>query len=65
MIDYDSIDLKEFQKDYESYKNGSIKKKELNQKYGLNQNSLKIIEKMLNKLIENQSTNCKAEIDTV
>lgn len=65
MVNYNSVDLEGYQKDYELYKLGLINLYDIENKYGLNQHSHKILKKIINKTNEGQSTNCKAEIDTV
>lgn len=48
IIDYSSLDLDAILVDFERVKSGEIKKKDVLEKYGLNQYSLKVIKKMKN-----------------
>lgn len=48
MIDYNSLDLDSILIDFEKVNNGELKKKDVLNKYGLNQHSLKIIRKLKN-----------------
>lgn len=48
IIDYSSLDLDAILIDFERAKTGEIKKKDVLEKYGLNQHSLKVIKKMKN-----------------
>ena len=48
MIDYDSLDLDAVLNDFKLVENGKIKKKDVLEKYGLNQHSLKVIKKLKN-----------------
>lgn len=53
-IDYSKIDLAAYEKDWSLYKQGLIQKQEINEKYGLNQNSYLI----LNRMIEQNKEKC-------
>ena len=48
MIDYNSLDLDAILDDFKRAENGEIKKKDVLEKYGLNQHSLKVIKKLKN-----------------
>lgn len=48
MIDYDSLDLDAVLNDFKLVETGEIKKKDVLEKYGLNQHSLKVIKKLKN-----------------
>lgn len=48
VIDYSSLDLDAILIDFERVKSGEIKKKDVLEKYGLNQYSLKVIKKLKN-----------------
>lgn len=48
MIDYESLDLDAVLNDFKLVETGEIKKKDVLEKYGLNQHSLKVIKKLKN-----------------